>query len=154
MPLRFRFLRHEACATTFAPRMNSALTLVTAPHSYVNCFIENRDHRVGLATCISQDTVRKDLRPLLWAGLGPEAEDMLNPQTSFLVEPIFAAGSLQVNWLLCRRSGTSPELLPSEKGEIFVPKSWLTVERDARGLEALRCTGVIALHRRVSVMPS
>lgn len=40
-----------------------------------------------------------DLKPLLWAGLGHEAEDILSPRTSFLVMPLFTAGSLQVLFL-------------------------------------------------------
>lgn len=45
---------------------------------------------------VAQDEISKELQPLLWAGLGSEAEDMLSPLTSFLVMPLFTAGSLQV----------------------------------------------------------
>lgn len=43
-----------------------------------------------------QDHVGPDLQKVLWAGLGPEAGEMLSPRTSFLIMPLFTLGSLEV----------------------------------------------------------
>ncbi|CAN0277287.1 unnamed protein product, partial [Ectocarpus sp. 8 AP-2014] len=42
-----------------------------------------------------QDTIGRELQPRLWDGLGPNAGGTLNPRTTFVVMPLFTAGSLQ-----------------------------------------------------------
>ncbi|CAM9696013.1 unnamed protein product, partial [Ectocarpus fasciculatus] len=42
-----------------------------------------------------QDTIGCELQPRLWDGLGPNAGETLSPRTSFVVMPLFTAGSLQ-----------------------------------------------------------
>ncbi|CAM9561025.1 unnamed protein product, partial [Laminaria digitata] len=50
-----------------------------------------------------QDHVGPDLQRVLWAGLGPEAGETLSPRTSFLVMPLYTAGSLEQALLNKRR---------------------------------------------------
>ncbi|CAM9755689.1 unnamed protein product, partial [Ectocarpus sp. 13 AM-2016] len=42
-----------------------------------------------------QDTIGRELQPRLWDGLGPNAGGTLSPHTTFVVMPLFTAGSLQ-----------------------------------------------------------
>ncbi|CAN0106327.1 unnamed protein product [Scytosiphon promiscuus] len=42
-----------------------------------------------------QDDIGQHLQPTLWAGLGPDVGETLSPRTSFVVMPLFTAGSLQ-----------------------------------------------------------
>ncbi|CAB1100595.1 unnamed protein product [Ectocarpus sp. CCAP 1310/34] len=42
-----------------------------------------------------QDTIGRELQPRLWDGLEPNAGGTLSPHTTFLVMPLFTAGSLQ-----------------------------------------------------------
>lgn len=51
----------------------------------------------SFACCFAlQDQVGSDLQKVLWDGLGPDAGEMLSTRTSFLVMPLFTAGSLEV----------------------------------------------------------
>lgn len=54
--------------------------------------------KTSAALCVFtlQDHIGPDHQKMLWAGLGPEAGEMLSPRTSFLVMPLYTAGSLEV----------------------------------------------------------